>query len=114
MIGKIAGLARVLGIVLAIVAAFVTIPNLDVALVLVVLGLIAGLAYNEETAMRLFLVILVLPAVAIALNTIPAIGAQLGSVATNVALAAAGAAATVVALRLFNLARGDLTGLTTK
>src|SRR5690606_19858441 len=63
MVSKIAGLARLLATLLAIVAGFIAIPGLNVALVLVVLGLIAGLAYGSEEAVRLFLVVLVLPIV---------------------------------------------------
>jgi hypothetical protein len=114
MISKVAGLARALAIILAVVAAFITIPNLNVALVLVILGLIAGLAYSEDNVTRLILTVLVLPAVAVALATIPAIGSYLGAVATNVALAATGASATLIAIRLFNLVKGDLTGLVSK
>lgn len=114
MVKKVAGLARVLAILLAIVAAFVALGALDTALVLFVLGLIAGLGYDEDNITRMFLVILVLPIVAAGLNTIPQIGAQLGSIATNVQMAASGAAATVIVFRLFNLAKGDLTGLTAK
>ena len=111
MLGKVAGLARALAIILAVVAGFVAIPHLDVGLILVILGLIAGLGYCEDTITRLVLTVLVLPAVSVALGTIPAIGAQLGAAATNVALAAASAAATAIAIRLFNLAKGDLLGL---
>lgn len=111
MLCKVAGLARALAIILAVVAGFVTIPTLDVALVLVVLGLIAGLGYSEETATRLILTVLVLSLVGSALSTIPAIGGQLALVATNVAIAGAGAVATMLAIRLFNLVRSDLAGL---
>lgn len=114
MIGKVAGLARALAILLALVAGFVTIPNLDVALVLVILGLIGGLAYTEDTVMRLILTVLVLPVVGAALSNIPAIGEQLGNVAMNVALAAASAAATVIAIRLFNFVKDGLMGLAAK
>ena len=44
MLNKISGLARALYIVLAIVAGFVALGMMNVPLVLVVLGLIAGLA----------------------------------------------------------------------
>jgi hypothetical protein len=43
-LGKIAGLARALSILLSVVYAFVAIPGVDNGLVLVVLGLIAGLS----------------------------------------------------------------------
>jgi hypothetical protein len=114
MVKKIGGLARVIAVLLAIVAGFVTIPNVDIALILVVLGLIAGLAYDDEGALRLFLTVLVLPAVAGALSNIPEIGGRLADAALNIALAAAGAAATVLAIRIFNLSKGDVTGLTAK
>ena len=48
MLKKIGGLARALYIVLAIVAGFVPLGMMNVALVLVVLGLIAGLAMAED------------------------------------------------------------------
>ena len=96
MVKSIAGLARLIATVLAIVAGFVAIPTFDVALALVILGIVAGFGYVADQAGRLFLVVLVLPAVGAALGTIPAIGAQLNAVALNVALAAAGVAATVV------------------
>lgn len=114
MLGKVGGLARALAIILAVIAGIVTIPNLDTALVLVILGLIAGLAYGDDTVTRLVLTVLVLPAVAAALSLIPVIGPQLGAIAANVAIAAAGAAATAIAIRLFNLVKGDLLGLTAK
>lgn len=112
MLGKIGGLARALALVLAIVAGFWTIPGLNVALVLVVLGLIAGLIYGDDSAIRLYLTVLVLPMVGAALGTIPMIGTNLSAIAGNLALSAAGMAATVIALRLFGLVKGDVTGLT--
>ena len=96
MVKSIAGLARLIATVLAIVAGFVAIPTFDVALALVILGIVAGFGYVADQAGRLFLVVLVLPAVGAALGTIPAIVAQLNAVALNVALAAAGVAASVV------------------
>ena len=108
MLEKIGGLARLLATLLAIVAGFVAIPNVNVALVLVVLGLIAGLRYKPEEAMSLFLVVLVLPLAGLALATIPEIGDKLNAVFNNIALAAAAVAATVIAMRLYNNSRADL------
>ena len=48
MLKKIGGLARALYIVLAIVAGFVALGAMDVALILVVLGLVAGLAVPRD------------------------------------------------------------------
>ena len=44
MLNKVSGLARSLAILLAIIAGFVALGAMDVALVLVVLGLIAGIS----------------------------------------------------------------------
>ena len=108
---KIIALARAAAIILAVVTAFVAIANLNVALVLVSLGLIAGLGYGEDDMTRLVLTVLVLPVAGAALSTIPTVGAQLEVVATNLAVVVAGAAATVLAIRVFNLVKDDLTGL---
>lgn len=114
MVKKIGGLARLLATLLAIVAGFVALGDLNVALILLVLGLIAGLAYDAEDAARLFLAVLVLGPVGLALGEIPEIGDKLTAVAGNIMLAAAGAAATVIALRIFNNSKADVTGLTAK
>ena len=108
---KIIALARAAAIILAVVTAFVAIANLNVALVLVSLGLIAGLGYGEDDMTRLVLTVLVLPVAGAALSTIPTVGAQLEIVATNLAVVVAGAAATVLAIRIFNVVKDDLTGL---
>jgi len=107
---KVSGLARALTVVVAVIAAFVAIP--EVMLVLVVLGLIAGLGYNAAAIPNLTLTILVLPLAGAALANIPNVGEQLNAVAGNVALGLAGAAATAVAVSLFNLVKGDVTSLT--
>jgi hypothetical protein len=111
---KVAGLARALAIILALVAAFVQIPGLNVALVLVILGLIAGLCYCEDTVVRLFLTVLVLPAVGAALANVPVVGAQLSAFAGGLGLAVGGAAATVIATRLYHLVKDGFMGLTAK
>src|SRR5262245_41857140 len=109
---KISGLARALGIVLAIVAGFVAIPNVNMALVLVVLGLLAGLTTPEERFHTLLLYVLALPVIGVALGNIPSVGAQLGAITGGLALLAAGAATTCIALRLYKIAMDDVQGLT--
>ena len=111
MVDKIAGVARLLATVIAIVAGFVAITTVNVALVLVVLGLIAGLKYKSEGMIGLLLVVLALPMVGAALGNIPQIGAQLSAVALNLQLAAASIAATVIAMRLYNNSRDDVSAL---
>ncbi|HEY6048714.1 MAG TPA: hypothetical protein VIV07_06675 [Sphingomicrobium sp.] len=111
MLMKIGGLARALAIVLAIVAGFVALTMINVPLVLVVLGLIAGLALVEERLIAAMLMVLVLPMVGAALAHIPMIGTQLGAVALNLQLATAGAVATALAIRFYNLLMDGVMGL---
>jgi hypothetical protein len=112
--GKVAGLARALAIILAIVAAFVPLGGLNVALVLVVLGLIAGLAYGDDALTGLIVAVLGLPLAGAALANIPAVGAQLDAAANNLALAAASSVATIIAIAGFNMVKADLMGLAAK
>ncbi len=113
MLTKISGLARTLYILLAIVAAFVTLGPLNVALVMFVLGLVAGIPLVQEEALVWRAVsVLVLPTIATILATIPAIGEQLGAVASNVQIGLAGAVATAIALQLYKLAVEGVTGIT--
>jgi hypothetical protein len=112
MLNKLSGLARSLYIVIAIVAGFVAMGGLNVALVLVVLGLIAGLSMPQDRLVLAMVSIIALPLIGTALGTIPAIGEQLGAVMANLQLGVAGAAATALAIRLYELAMGGVTGLT--
>ena len=111
MLSKVAGLARALAILLAVVAAFVAIPNINVALVIVVLSLVAGLANHEGGLTNLLVLVIGLPLIGAALGNIPAVGSQLTAAAGNLGLGAASAAATMVAMNVFNLVKGDLLGL---
>ena len=112
MITKVGGLARALAILLAIVAGFVALGGMDVALALVVLGLIAGLAVTDDRMLLNVALVIALPLVGAALTHIPAIGAQLNAVALNLQLAMAGGIATAVALRMYHLTVGGVMGLT--
>jgi hypothetical protein len=111
MLMKIGGLARAIAIVLAIVAGFVALTMMNVPLVLVVLGLIAGLALVEERLIAAMLMVLVLPMVGAALAHIPTIGTQLGAVALNLQMATAGAVATALAIRFYNLMMDGVMGV---
>jgi hypothetical protein len=112
MLKKIGGLARSLYILLAIVAGFVTLGMMDVALVLVVLGLIGGLAMPRERMVMAGVTVIALPVIGAALGHIPAIGAQLAAVAGNLQLAIAGALATAIAMFLYELVMEGVMGLT--
>ena len=102
MVAKISGLARALYIVLAIVAGFVALGMMDVALVLVVLGLIAGLSAPRDRLVLAFAAIIALPAV----------GAQLTAICGNLGLGIAGAATTMLAMYLYDLVMDGVMGLT--
>ena len=112
MLKKIGGLARSLYIVLAIVAGFVALGMMNVALVLVVLGLIGGLAMQRERMVMAGVFVLVLPVVGAALGHLPAIGPQLGAVTANLQIAVAAALATAMAIFLYELVMEGVTGLT--
>jgi hypothetical protein len=111
MLMKIGGLARALAILLAIVAGFVALNMMNVPLVLVVLGLVAGLAMTEDRLLLSTVTLIALPIVGAALTHIPAIGAQLNAVALNVQMALAGSLATVIAIRLYHMTMGGVMGL---
>ena len=109
---KISGLARALYIVLAIVAGFVALGTVDVALALVVLGLIAGISMPKERLVLALAAVIAFPMLGVALGHIPTIGAQLGAVMGNLQLGVAGAATTAVAMQLYELMMAGVTGLT--
>jgi hypothetical protein len=112
MLNKLSGLARSLYILLAIIAGFVAVAGINVALVLVVLGLIAGISMPRERLVLALAAVIALPLIGTALGTIPAIGEQLGAVMANLQLGIAGAAATAMAMFLYELTMDGVTGLT--
>jgi hypothetical protein len=112
MLNKLSGLARSLYILLAIVAGFVAMGGLNVALWLVVLGLIAGITLRRDKMVLAAALAIVLPIVGTALAQIPAIGAQLGAITANLQMGVAGALATAIAVLLYELVMAGVTGLT--
>jgi hypothetical protein len=112
MLNKISGLARALYIVLAIVGGFVAMGAMNVALVLVVLGLIAGISMPRERLVLAMVSVVALPMVGAALANIPSIGTQLGTVMTNLQLGVAGAATGALVIFLYELVMEGVTGLT--
>lgn len=112
MLNKVSGLARTLYIVIAIVAAFVAMGGMNVALVLVVLGLIAGISLPRERQVLATVTVIALPILGVALGTIPTIGAQLTAVMANLQMGMAGAVAMALLIRLYELAMEGVTGMT--
>ena len=111
MLTKIGALARALYIVLAIVAGFVALSMMDVTLVLVVLGLVAGLAVPRDRMVLLAALVIALPIIGVALGHIPSIGAQLTAVTGNLQMGAAGSLATALAIMLYELVLEGVMGL---
>ena len=112
MLNKIGGLARAIYIVLAIVAGFVAMGGLNVALTLVVLGLISGLSMPRERLVLAMVAVVALPLMGAALSTLPAVGAQLNVVMGNLQIGIAGAAASATATLLYELVMEGVMGLT--
>ena len=110
MLNKIGGLARALYVIIAIVAGFVAISMMNVPLVLVVLGLIAGLAMMPDKMVLAGVTVVALPMVGAALANLPAVGAQLAAVCGNLQLGVAGAFATALAIFLYQTIMATLTG----
>ena len=112
MLNKVGGLARALAIVLAIIAGFMALNMMNVPLVLVVLGLIAGLAMGEDRLVLSTVTLIALPIIGTALMNIPTIGAHLNAVALNLQMALAGSLATSIAVRIYHMTMDGVTGLT--
>ena len=111
---KIAALAGLVGILLAIVAAFVAIPGMNLAAVLVILGIVAGIGYAEDRVQGLMLAVLVYPVASMALHNVPAVGEQFGAIAGNVGMLAAGVASSVLAARIFKIGKLSIGAFTGK
>jgi len=112
MLKKVSGLSRAIYIVLAIAAGFVAMGGMNVALALVVLGLIAGISMPQERMVLAVATVIALPLVGAALGNIPAIGEQLNAVAANLQLGVAGAVASALAIFLYERVAEGVTGLT--
>jgi len=110
-LNKLSGLARSLYILLAIIAGFVAMGGMNIALWLVVLGLISGISMPRDRLVLAMAAIIALPLIGTALSVIPAIGQQLSSIMANLQVGVAGAAATAMAILLYELTMEGVTGL---
>ncbi|HEX6219314.1 MAG TPA: hypothetical protein VFZ35_08595 [Sphingomicrobium sp.] len=111
MLTKISALSRALYILLAIIAGFVAMGGMNVALILVVLGLIAGISMEKENYVAAAATAIALPIIGAALATIPSIGAQLTAICANLQLGVAGALASALAIVLYKLVMGGVMGM---
>jgi hypothetical protein len=111
MLGKISGLSGAVGVLLAVIAGFVAIPNLDVGLVLVVLGLLGGITAGTEGIVPRVVAAIGYPVIGAALAHLPMVGDKLNAVTGNLALGVSGAAASAIAIFLYGKVKGELMGL---
>ena len=93
---KIVGLVA---IALAVVGAFVAIPYL--AAVLVILGLVAGLAIDAPDHVRVIVSAIALNTLSSALTSIPGIGDALANMLSNFGIATAGAAIMIILRNIY-------------
>ena len=111
MLNMISGLARTLYIVLAIVAGFVALGTMNIALILLVLGLVAGLTLPAERQLLATATVIALPILGAALSNVPTIGEQLNAVMANLQMGVAGAVTTALVMRLYGLAMEGIPGM---
>ena len=111
MLNTLSGLARALYIIIAIVAGFVALSMMNVPLLLVLLGMIAGITLPQDRYVTAAVTVIALPILGAAMANIPAIGAQLGAVMGNLQLGMAGALVTAMAIRLYGLVVEGVPGL---
>ena len=96
---SVARIVRIVGLVVAVVAAFVTIPY--IALALAVLGLIAGYFVDKEERILFLVLVVALTTVVGALGGIPTIGHYLTGILTNVSALLTAAAVTVIGVSIY-------------
>ncbi len=111
MLNTLSGVARALYIIIAIVAGFVALTMMNVPLLLVLLGMIAGITLPQERYVTAAVTVIALPILGAAMANIPAVGAQLGAVMGNLQLGMAGALVTAMAIRLYGLVVEGVPGL---
>jgi Flp pilus assembly pilin Flp len=100
-----------LAVILAIVAAFITVPFVVAALL--VLGAIADITNTPEQNIRIFLITIVLLLGAKALGDIPVVGTWLSAIFSNIGTAVLGASIMAIVLGLYARVKSDWAPATT-
>ena len=98
-LAKVGGLCRLIAVIVAIVAAFITIPYGGA--ILVVLGIISAFAVPMDQRMGVTIAALALIFLSDQLDVIPAIGTYLGDITGGIGVAASGSALTGILLTLY-------------
>jgi hypothetical protein len=96
---KFMSIMGLIGVGLAIVGAFVTIPSL--AAILVILGLIAGCMIDGPDHVRVIVSALALTALAGVLNAIPSVGGYLTAIVGNLGVILSGAAIMIILRNIY-------------
>jgi hypothetical protein len=96
---KFMSVMGLIGVALAVVGAFVTIPSL--AAILVILGLIAGCMIEGPDHVRVIVSALALSALAGTLNAIPSVGGYLTTIVSNLGVILAGAAIMIILRNIY-------------
>jgi len=90
----------IVGVLVAIVGAFVAIPY--IGLILLVLGLIIGYSIVGEHHVRVIVSAIALSMFAGAFSAVPGVGAYLQTIVANLGGLAAGAALSIILINIFN------------
>ena len=91
------------GLLLAVVAAFVNVPN--AALLLAILGVVASFAVLPEHHVRVIVTALALTALAGTFNAIPSVGMYVTAILGNLGALVAGAALQIIVRNIVNRLR---------
>lgn len=102
---KICAVARGLAVLLAIVAAFVTIPY--AVPILLVLGAISAITNTPDQNRTIFLITIVLLLGSKALTDLPTVGTYLSSILGNLGTALVGASMLAIAIGAFRRIKSD-------
>ncbi|HXS05304.1 MAG TPA: hypothetical protein VN723_00835 [Rhizomicrobium sp.] len=103
--GMFSAVARLIGIAVAIVAAFVAIPMATT--ILLVTGGISILSYKPEDYVRVIVAALLLMVGAKALGDIPAVGMPLAAIFGNLGLFLVGSSVVAIAIRAYMVLKAD-------
>ena len=101
----VCAVARLIGIAVTIIAAFVVIPQ--AATILLVTGAISILSYKPEDYVRVIVAALLLMSGASALSEIPAVGAPLAAIFGNLGLFLVGSSVVAIAIRAYMVVKAD-------
>lgn len=111
MLDKLSVAARLLNIIVAVVAGIIVLPGINVVLVLIVLGLISGIAMKTDHFVPMLVAVVALPVMAAVLTNIPNIGTQLGAIFSNFGTGVAASVAMAFAIATVRYAIADGSGL---